>query len=42
MPFHMAATLALAIAVAGACTLAGKGPPKPGPPAIARHHQPPR
>ncbi len=42
MPFHMAATLALAIAVAGACTLAGKAPHKPGPPAIARHHQLPR
>ena len=40
MPFHMAATLALAIA--GACTLAGKAPPKSGPPAIARHHPLPR
>ena len=42
MPFHMAATLALAIAIAGACTLAATAPPRPGPPAIAHHDPLPR
>ncbi len=38
LPGHALGT----IAIAGACTLAGKAPPKPGPPAIARHHPLPR
>ena len=31
MPFHMLATLALAIAIAGACSMATSAPPEAGP-----------
>jgi hypothetical protein len=36
MPFHMIATLGLAIAIAGACSVAAKAPAGLGPP--AKHH----
>ena len=36
MPFHMLATLALAIAIAGACSMATTAPP--GPASQAKHH----
>ena len=38
MPFHMLATLALAIAIAGACSMATSAPPGAGGPQ-AKHNE---
>ena len=41
MPFHMAATLALAVAIAGVCTLAAKAPAgASAPPTPVRYYDP--